>query len=206
MVSTSKDDHPSKATPITPITNRVPNTHPRTVTQAHRHLLSLYFLSVGREKSKQPMAYSGQLRQLICIYIAYPSTFDKVNLTVNFSWTHGSINMGFGTMTTMFAKSLNKNKICLFQVSEALFYIRTVTFVCAMDLYRRYTGFSPASKGQWSYLSQNIGPAVAGSAGPAPPPLLHRGAWTIQLSLCKCAPSDLTGDTVSSLCPCFVFF
>ena len=186
MVSTSKDDHPSKATPIM---NRVPNTLPRTVTQAPRH----FILSVGREKSKQPMACSGQLRQPICIYIAHPSTFDMVNLTVNFLWTHGSINMGFGTMTTMFAKSLNKNKICLFQVSEALFYIRTVTFVWAMDLYRRYMGFSPASKGRRSYLNQNIGLAVAGSAGPAPPPLLYRGAWTVQLSLCKCAPSIRQG-------------
>ena len=76
MVSTSKDDHPSKATPII---DRTPNTLPGTMNEAPRHL------SVGREKSKQPMAYSGQLRQPICIYIAYPSTFDMVNLTVNFS-------------------------------------------------------------------------------------------------------------------------
>ena len=44
-----------------------------------------------------------------------------------------------------------------------------------MDLYGRHTGFSPASrhqaKGRRYYLSQNIGPAVAGSAGPAPAPL-----------------------------------
>ena len=51
MVSNSKDDHPSKATPIT---NRVPDTIPRTATQAPKHLLT-----VGREKSKQPMAHRG---------------------------------------------------------------------------------------------------------------------------------------------------
>ena len=40
-----------------------------------------------------------------------------------------------------------------------------------MDLYRRCAGFCLQVKGQRCYLSQNIGPAVAGSAGPAPPPL-----------------------------------
>ena len=39
-------------------------------------------------------------------------------------------------------------------------YVRT-----GMELYRRYAAWR-------SYLSQNIGPAVAESAGPAPPPLL----------------------------------
>ena len=52
MVSNSKDDHPSKATPIT---NRVPVTHPGTVMQA-----DIYFpSSEGGEKSKQPMAHKG---------------------------------------------------------------------------------------------------------------------------------------------------
>ena len=41
-----------------------------------------------------------------------------------------------------------------------------------MDLYRQYAGFLPASKGSaMCYLSQNIGPVVAWSAGPALPPL-----------------------------------
>ena len=40
-----------------------------------------------------------------------------------------------------------------------------------MDLYRRYADFSPASKGSAMLPQSNIGPAVAGSAGPSPPPL-----------------------------------
>ena len=32
---------------------------------------------------------------LLYTKIMYPSTFDMVNLTVNFSWTHGIMNMGF---------------------------------------------------------------------------------------------------------------
>ena len=51
MVSNSKDDHPSKATPIM---NRVPYTIPRTAQHVPRQLLS-----VGIEKSKQPMAHAG---------------------------------------------------------------------------------------------------------------------------------------------------
>ena len=51
MVSNSKDDHPSKTTPII---DRAPNTLPRTVNQAAKN-----FKSVGREKSKQPMAHRG---------------------------------------------------------------------------------------------------------------------------------------------------
>jgi len=43
-----------------------------------------------------------------------------------------------------------------------------------MDLYRRYMGFSPASKGLAMLSQSKIGPAVAGSAGPAPPPLRSR--------------------------------
>ena len=41
-----------------------------------------------------------------------------------------------------------------------------------MDLYRRDMRTSRLkAKGRRCYLSQKIGPAVAGSAGPAPPPL-----------------------------------
>ena len=43
MVSNSKDNHPSKATPIM---NRVPNTHPKAVMQAAPHLSPM-----GREMS-----------------------------------------------------------------------------------------------------------------------------------------------------------
>ena len=53
-----------------------------------------------------------------------------------------------------------------------------------MDLYRRYVGISPASKGRRCYLSQNIGPAVAGSAGPAPPSLIFILNFTIQFKWC----------------------
>ena len=51
MVPNSKDDHPSKATPIM---SRTPNTLPTAANQAAKH-----FKSVGREKSKQPMAHTG---------------------------------------------------------------------------------------------------------------------------------------------------
>ena len=48
----------------------------------------------------------------VYLYIAHQSIFDMVNLAVNFSWAHGSINMGFVTMTTtMFPKSVNKNNL-----------------------------------------------------------------------------------------------
>ena len=53
-----------------------------------------------------------------------------------------------------------------------------------MDLYRQYVGISPASKGRRCYLSVNIGPAVAGSAGPAPPPLIFILNFTIQFKWC----------------------
>ena len=56
MVSNSKDDHPSK---ITPITNRVPNTIPRTAQQAPKQAPTHLSSPVGREKSKQPMAHRG---------------------------------------------------------------------------------------------------------------------------------------------------
>ena len=42
-----------------------------------------------------------------------------VNLTVNFSWTHGRINMGFVTMTTtMFANTVNKNYLMSWQSKQ----------------------------------------------------------------------------------------
>ena len=51
MVSTSKDDDPSK---VTPTMNKVTNTHPKTVKQ-----VDAYLSPVGREKSNQPMACTG---------------------------------------------------------------------------------------------------------------------------------------------------
>ena len=51
MLSNPKDDNPSKTTPVT---NRVPITHPRTVIQAAAHLARK---SVARKKSKQPMTH-----------------------------------------------------------------------------------------------------------------------------------------------------
>ena len=54
------------------------------------------------------------------------------------------------------------------QVSAALFYVRISPFVRATDDTR---ASRLQAKGRRRYLSQNFGPAVAGSAGPAPPPL-----------------------------------
>ena len=58
------------------------------------------------------------------------------------------------------------------QVSAALFYVRTVTFVRAWICTDDTRASHLQVKGQRCYLSQNIGLAVAGSAGPAPPPLV----------------------------------
>ena len=75
-----------------------------------------------------------------------------------------------------------RSKYASFQVSAALFYVRTLTFVRAW-IYTDDTRASrlQACKGRRSYLSQNIGPAVAWSAGPAPPPLdilrLYNFCW-----------------------------
>ena len=52
MVSNSKDDHPSN---VTPVTTKVPNTHPRTAIQAPTRLQN----SVGGEKSKKSMVHKG---------------------------------------------------------------------------------------------------------------------------------------------------
>ena len=63
-------------------------------------------------------------------------------------------------------------------------YVQTVKFVCmSTDLHRRYACFLPAGEGRQHHRSQtidsrdstiygqNISPPVAGSVGPAPPPL-----------------------------------
>ena len=49
----------------------------------------------------------------MCIYL---STFDMVNLTVKFSCTLGSINLGFVTMTIMFPNSVNINNFLSWQL------------------------------------------------------------------------------------------
>ena len=65
-----------------------------------------------------------------------------------------------------------RSKSARSQISAALFYVWTVHVVwariCTEDT------FHLEAKGRRCYLSQNIGPAVAGSAGPAPLPLLVR--------------------------------
>ena len=64
-------------------------------------------------------------------------------------------------------------EICSFSgLRNSFFYVRTVTSVRAW-IYTDDTGASRLqAKGRRCYLSQNFGPAVAGSAERAPPPLL----------------------------------
>ena len=57
------------------------------------------------------------------------------------------------------------------QVSAALFYARTMTFVLALICMDNTLASRQQAKSQRYYLSQNIGLAVTGSAGPAPLPL-----------------------------------
>ena len=72
------------------------------------------------------------------------------------------------------------------QVSEALFYVWTVTFVRAWICTDDTRAFRLQLKGRRWYLSQNIGPAVTGSAKPAPPPLYSYATCTILcLQLCR---------------------
>ena len=65
------------------------------------------------------------------------------------------------------------HKICLFSGLRSSLLRPHHDVRAGMDLYKRYTGFSPASKGLAMLSQSNIGPAVARSAGPASPPLLH---------------------------------
>ena len=66
-----------------------------------------------------------------------------------------------------------RSKSARSQVSGSSLLLTDRDVRASMDLYGRHAGFSPATKrSAIYYLSQNIGPAVAGSAGLAPPPLL----------------------------------
>ena len=56
-------------------------------------------------------------------------------------------------------------------ISPALCYVRTVMFVRAWICADDTRTSRLKAKGWKCYLSQNIGPAVAGPTGPAPPPL-----------------------------------
>ena len=47
----------------------------------------------------------------------------------------------------------------------------------------------PPDVGKYTLVCQNIGPAVAGSAGPVPPPLTHAGGQTQQTTLQHEIPS-----------------
>ena len=78
-----------------------------------------------------------------------------------------------------------RSKSARSQLSPKLSFTSRPGDVCAgMYLYRWYTGFSPASKESGCYFSQNIGPAVAGSAGPALSPLKYR--WRlIMVNICN---------------------
>ena len=58
------------------------------------------------------------------------------------------------------------------QVSATLFYVRTVTFVLPWICTDNTQASHQQAKCRQYYLSQNVSPAVAGSAGPALPPVL----------------------------------
>ena len=75
MVSNSKDNHPSKATPIM---NRVPNTHPKAVMQAAPHLSPM-----GREMSNSQwhiQVPSEKVHQWILLTYTYIFRFDHHTL------------------------------------------------------------------------------------------------------------------------------
>ena len=78
--------------------------------------------------------------------------------------TKGTVPFGKGLARTLVATML---KICSFSSPRSSLLHLDCDIRGGMDLHRQYAGFSPASK---SYLSQNIGMAVTGSARPAPPP------------------------------------
>ena len=65
-----------------------------------------------------------------------------------------------------------RSKSARSQISAALFYVWTVHVVRAWICTEDMRASCLQAKGRRSYLSQNIGPAVAGSAGLAPLPLL----------------------------------
>ena len=80
------------------------------------------------------------------------------------------------------------------QVSTVLFYTRTVKFVqvpmCVGDM---CVSRLQAAKGRQHHLSQNIGPAIARSARPAPPALSERNECvkeTVLLKLFKVRSSN----------------
>ena len=80
------------------------------------------------------------------------------------------------------------------------FYVRTVTFVRAW-ICRRYAASRLQAKGRRCYLSQNIGLAVSGSAGPAPPPLNLLSNCSFEV-ICECWPVDLMTSINFHLCAC----
>ena len=69
--SNSKDDHPSKATPII---DRVVNTHSRAIAEDDLHLSS-----VDRNRSKHPMAYVVHYYGLTHHYISVCALIPKLN-------------------------------------------------------------------------------------------------------------------------------
>ena len=67
-----------------------------------------------------------------------------------------------------------RSKSARSQISAALFYVWTVHIVWAWICTEDMWASRMQAKGRRCYLSQNIGPAIARSAGPAPPVLLIR--------------------------------
>ena len=58
------------------------------------------------------------LMQRLSDNCALLTAFDMANLSVNFSWTHGSINMEFVTMTTMFPNSLSESNDAIMETTQ----------------------------------------------------------------------------------------
>ena len=58
------------------------------------------------------------LMQRLSDNCALLTAFDMVNLSVNFSWTHGSMNMEFVTMTTTFPNSLSESKDAIMETTQ----------------------------------------------------------------------------------------
>ena len=67
-----------------------------------------------------------------------------------------------------------RSQSACFQVSAVFFYARTAKFVRAQICVDDMRVFRPQAKGRQHHRSENIGPAITGSARPAPPALSER--------------------------------
>ena len=83
-------------------------------------------------------------------------------------WCKHFVNLLYASsLTTSFTHSFQPQAACS-QVSAVLFYPRTAKFVLAQIYIGNMCVSRLQVKDQQHYLSQNIGPVIAGSVGPVP--------------------------------------